>query len=275
MKRMLEEKWALVTGASSGLGVDFAEGLAARGANLVLVARRVDRLEEVANGLRDRHGVRVEVVAMDLGKAEAAADLHREVTENRSIQVDVLVNNAGFGLYGSAVDLPWAKERAMLELDILTLVDLSKRFAADMRARGFGRILQVASIGAYQPTPTYASYSAAKAFVLSYGEALDYELRGTGVTCTVVSPGVTATEFLAVSGQKPTLYQRLFMMQSKDVTEIGLQAMLRRRRSIIPGFLNTLAAWSMRFVPRFVATATAYFTMKQPGDTRQSLQGRA
>lgn len=275
MRRSVDKKWALVTGASSGLGVDFAERLAAEGCNLVLVARREDRLNEVAAGLKARHDTTVEVVAMDLGTPNAAADLHEEVTEARGIQIDVLVNNAGFGLYGSAVDLPWEKERAMLELDILTLVDLSKRFARDMRSRGFGRILQVASIGAYQPTPTYASYSAAKAFVLSYGEALDYELRGTGVTCTVVSPGVTATEFLAVSGQKPTLYQRLFMMQSEDVARIGIKAMLRGRRSIIPGVLNTLVAWSMRFVPRSLQATSAFFTMKQPGDTRRSLQAGA
>ncbi len=260
----LSGRWALVTGASSGLGVDFARELAARGANLVLVARREDRLTAVGEELQSQHGVEVDVIALDLGTADGPAQLHREVVGERGRAIDVLVNNAGFGLYGNAVDLPWDRERAMLELDILTLVELSKLFARGMRERGFGRILQVSSVGAYQPTPTYAAYSAAKAFVLSYGEALNYELKGTGVSCTVVSPGVTATEFLEVSGQKATLYQRLFMMKSPEVARIGIRALLKRRASIVPGFANALAAWSIRFTPRRLATALAYFTMRQP-----------
>jgi short-subunit dehydrogenase len=274
MTQELSNRWALVTGASSGLGLDFAKELAARGANLVLVARREDRLNEAAAEIRKQHQVEVDVVVMDLGTREGPAALHREVTEVRGRAIDILINNAGFGLYGSAVDLPWERERAMIELDILTLVDLSKRFAKDMRQRGFGRILQVASIGAYQSTPTYAAYSAAKAFVLSYGEALNYELRKSGVSCTVISPGITATEFLAVSGQKATLYQRIFMMQSKDVTRIGIRAMLAGRSSIVPGFMNALTAWSIRFMPRNLATAIAYQSMKQPGDTIKALQAR-
>jgi short-subunit dehydrogenase len=274
MSTELRGRWALVTGASSGLGIDFARELGARGANLVLVARREDRLREVGQEIAAAHGVAIEVVAIDLGTPQGPRELHRILTEERKLAIDVLVNNAGFGLYGSAVDLPWARERSMLELDILALVELTKLFAASMRSRGFGRILQISSIGAYQPTPTYASYSAAKAFVLSYGEALNFELRGTGVTCTVLSPGVTATEFLSVSGQKPTLYQRLVMMTSAAVARAGVRAMLAGRRSLVPGFVNALSAWSMRFMPRGLAARTAYLTMKQPGDDLSSLAAR-
>jgi short-subunit dehydrogenase len=259
-------KRAVVTGASSGLGVDFARELARLGSDLVLVARRVDRLEALAAELTKEHGVRVEVVAMDLGAPGAAQTLHAKVGG-----ADILVNNAGFGLYGDALDMDWQRERAMLELDIVTLVELTKLFGKEMRQRGFGRILQVASIGAYQPTPLYATYSAAKAFVLSYGEALNYELRGTGVTCTVVSPGVTATEFLEVSGQKKTLYQRIFMMQSPEVARLGVRAMLRGKPSVVTGFSNALAAWSMRLTPRRLQTAIAYLSMRQPGGESKAL----
>src|SRR5687767_7075278 len=255
----LKGKRALVTGASSGLGVDFAKELASLGADLVLVARRIDRLEAVAAEIRKAQGVGVEVIALDLCSPGAAEQLHRKVGH-----ADILINNAGFGLFGDALDIPWDRERSMLELDIVTLVELTKLFGKGMRERGFGRIMQVASIGAYQPTPLYASYSAAKAFVLSYGEALNYELRGTGVTCTVVSPGVTATEFLEVSGQKKTLYQRMFMMQSPEVARMGIRAMMRGKPSMVTKLSNALAAWSMRLTPRRLQAAIAYLTMRQP-----------
>jgi len=254
-------KRALVTGASSGLGVDFARELAKRGCHVILVARREEPMRELADELRRDHGVEVDVVAMDLAPAEAPVELHRRVGE-MGRQVDVLVNNAGFGVYGEFVALSWERERAMLELDVLTVVHLTKLFARNMVARGFGRILQVASVGAYQPTPTYACYAAAKGFVLQFSEAVNFELRGTGVTSTAVSPGVTATEFLEVSGQEPTLYQRLFMMKSEDVARIGVRALLRRRASIVPGWRNALLAWSVRFLPRRLATYTAWLTMR-------------
>lgn len=257
----LRGQTALVTGASSGLGVDFARQLAAAGTHLVLVARRLDRLEALADELRAAHGVTVVVLAMDLAVTDAPARLHAELT-SRGIAVDILVNNAGYGLHGAFVDLPWDRERAMIELDIVTLVHLTKLFVRDMVARGRGRVLQVASIGAYQPSPTYATYSAAKAFVLSFGEALNYELRGTGVRCTVLSPGVTATEFLEVSGQRPTAYQRMMMMTSTAVVRRGLSAMLRGRASVVPGVLNALGAWMVRLMPRRWATAMAAATMR-------------
>jgi short-subunit dehydrogenase len=138
----------------------------------------------------------------------------------------------------------------MLELDILTLVHMTKLFVKDMVARNFGHVLQIASIGAYQPSPTYATYSAAKSFVLLFGEALSYELRKTKVRVTVLSPGVTKTEFFEVAGQKPTLYQRLAMMESPAVVRIGINAMLRGRPSVVPGLFNALMTWGTRLMPR-------------------------
>jgi short-subunit dehydrogenase len=260
----LAGRWALVTGASSGLGVEFARQLAALGCNTVLVARREERLRQVAKELEESRGVRTRVVAVSLSEPGAPAGLHRRLSDE-GIAIDVLVNNAGFGVYGPFLDIPWEREREMLELDVLAVVELSKLFVKDMVERDFGYVLQVASIGAYQPTPTYATYSAAKAFVLSFGEALSYELRRTHVKVSVVSPGVTATEFLEVSGQRPTLYQRALMMRSDAVVRSGLRAMLRGRPSTIPGVANFLAAFSLRFTPRRLQAALAERAMNWGG----------
>jgi short-subunit dehydrogenase len=168
-------------------------------------------------------------------------------------------------VHGVFLDNPWEKERQMLEVDVTALVHLTKLFLPDMVERGFGRILQVASTAAYQPVPTYAVYGAAKAFVLSFGEALNHELQGTGVTCTVVSPGVTKTEFQAMAGHAYTSYMRRAQMQSPEVTRIGINAMLKGRSSIIPGIHNSLAAWSVRLAPRRTATAIAGIFMRGGG----------
>ena len=175
--------------------------------------------------------------------------------------MDVLVNNAGFGVYGPFLEIPWERERQMIELDVVALVHMTKVFAAGMAARGTGWILQVASIGAFQPTPSYASYSAAKSFVLSFGEAIAHELRPKGVRVCTVCPGVTATEFLAVAGQKTTLYQRMMMMQSPAVVRSAVKALLRGRTSVTPGIGNAVSAFSMRFTPRRLQAAIASAAM--------------
>jgi short-subunit dehydrogenase len=256
----LSGKTALVTGASSGLGVDFARELAGLGCNLVLVARREDLLKQVQAELQ-QGGVKVSIVTLDLSAPDAPRALH-DLVRLQNLEVDVLVNNAGFGLFGQELELPWDKVRQMLQLNMLTLTELSRLFARDMVKRGRGYIMQIASTGAYQPTPTYAAYSATKAYVLSYGEALNYELRGTGVSCTVISPGVTATEFLKVSGQKPTWYHRMTMMTSAEVARAGVRKMLARRGSAVIGFVNWLAAFSVRLTPRPLAAAIGYQLMK-------------
>jgi short-subunit dehydrogenase len=256
----LANQVALVTGASSGLGVDFARQLAARGASLVLVARRADQLRAVASEIEKEYKVPAQAIVMDLAEPGAPQALHDQLRQGNT-RVDVLVNNAGFGIYGDFAEVPWEREKAMLDIDVITLTHMTKLFIQDMLARKSGYILQVASIGAYQPSPTYATYSAAKAYVLMMGEALNYELRHSGVSVTVVSPGVTATEFLKVSGQSPSLYQRMMMMESADVARIGIESMLRRRPSVIPGLMNSLAAFSTRLMPRRMQAAIAYLSM--------------
>jgi short-subunit dehydrogenase len=254
-------KTALVTGASSGLGVDFARELAARGANLVLVARRKDRLEALAGSLRKDHGVTVTVMAMDLTDPAAPQALF-QATTGGGAQVDILVNNAGFGVFGRFTELSWERQADMLQLDIVTLVHLTRLFVGPMVERGMGAILQVASIAAYQPSPGYATYGAAKAFVLNFGEALNHELRATGVNCTVVSPGVTATEFLQVAGQDKGWFHKTTMMDSPTVAHLGIEAMLTGKASTVTGWINKVSTFSARLMPRKVATAVSGMVMK-------------
>ncbi len=247
---------ALVTGASSGLGADFARELARRGATLTLVARR----EALLHALRQELATEVEVVALDLTAPGAPDELLRR-TDGAGRPVDVLVNNAGFGLYGEFNTLDWERQRSMLEIDVLVPVHLTKLFLPGMLDRDLGFVLNVASIGAYQSTPLYATYSAAKSFVLSFSEALSYELRRTGVRVTAVSPGIVATEFLRVSGQRATRYQRLAMMDSPTVARIAVDGMLGGRPSLVPGRLNAVTVFANRLLPRRLSAAVAHRLM--------------
>lgn len=259
MSDELKGRTALVTGASSGLGVDFARELARRGANLVLVARRRDALEAVAKELRNSHGVEVRVRPADLSDAPSRERLYRELEGSN---VDVLVNNAGFGLFGRFVESDWEPVNQMLQVDMVALSHLTRLFTPGMIRRCWGRILLIASTGAFQPSPTYASYSAAKSYVLSLGVALNHELRATGVSCTVACPGVTATEFFQVSGQRQTLYQRMTIMPSTKVANLAFKALLAQRPLVVIGRLNAFMAWSTRFMPRTWSAALAYRLMK-------------
>lgn len=259
--RDLEGQWALVTGASSGFGVDFAHLLAERGANVVLAARSVEPMETLATELEARYGVRTHVVGIDLARPGAGVALRDRVVA-AGVTVDVLVNNAGYGLYGEFLAQPLDRTLDMMQLNMMSLTELTHVIAESMAARGRGHILLVASIGGYQATPTYAAYSATKAFVLLFGEALHEELKHRGVTVTVLSPGITATRFLEVSGQKATLYQRLVMMRSRPVALIGLKALYSGRASIVPGWLNAVTAWSNRFMPRALQRRVAFALMK-------------
>lgn len=257
----LKGKWALITGASSGFGIDFAHLLAERGANLVLVARRAEPMEILGSELREKFGIKVHVEPMDLAKPGIGENLKSRL-DAKSIGVDLLLNNAGYGLYGEFLARPLNTTLDMLQLNMLSVTELTHVFGTDMVRRGGGQILLTASIGGYQATPLYAAYSATKAYVLLLGEALHEELKGKGVTVTVLSPGITATSFLAVSGQKPTLYQQMVMMQSRPVARMGLTALQAGRASIVPGWLNAVTAWSNRLMPRFIQRKVAYQLMK-------------
>lgn len=257
----LKGKWALVTGASSGFGIDFATLLAEQGVNLVLTARRTEPMHELALALRAKHGVKVEVVGSDLARAGVSVEL-KQGLDAQGIAIDVLINNAGFGVFGDFLDQPLSRTQEMLQVNMISLTELTHVFAADMVKRKTGYILLVSSIGAYQSTPTYAAYSASKAYVLLFGEAINAELAVHNVKVSVLSPGVTATNFLVVSGQKPTFYQRLFMMQSRPVAAIGLKSMMSGKASVVPGLLNKLVVFSNRLAPRSIQSKVAQALMR-------------
>jgi short-subunit dehydrogenase len=240
------KKVALVTGASAGLGMDFARQLSARGYRLVLAARRKSRLEALAKELGNAR-----CVAIDLSKKGAAAKLLANVEENGEV-VDLLVNNAGFGLIGRFAELVADREREMIDLNVGTLTDLCRGVAPGMIRRKSGGIINVASTAAFQPGPKMAVYFATKAFVLSLTEALHEELKPHGVKVSCLCPGPTHTEFGEVAGFGGNGLFDKVAMESPAVVAAGLNGLDRNKAVVIPGFVNKIAAGSTRFAPRSV-----------------------
>lgn len=240
----------LITGASAGIGLELAKRFAAAGHALILTARRADELHKIADQLKAAQQVEVHVFPLDLGAPEAPAKLHEQVTA-AGLSVDVLVNNAGFGTLGPFLDTELEKELAMIRLNVSALVDLCGRFVPAMKARGSGRVLNVASVAAFQPGPFMAIYYATKAFVLSFSEALWDELRGSGVTVTCLCPGPVRTEFADVAGMHGTkLFSGPNVMDVGPVCEAAYKATMKGRRLVVPGFLNRLLVFAVRFAPR-------------------------
>ncbi len=245
---------ALVTGASSGIGEEIARNLAARGHDLVLVARRADRLRQLSQELQAR-GAQAHVVAADLAQRDGA-DLLAQELATRGLQVDVLVNNAGFGVFGKHVDSPLADEQQMIDVNITALTRLTKLLLPGLVQRGRGRILNVASTASFQPGPYMAVYYATKAYVLSYSEALAEELAGTGVTVTALCPGPTASGFQdRAAMQDSALVRGKNLPTAAEVARYGVAAMLRGQRVAIHGWMNWAMAQSVRFTPRRLVTA--------------------
>ena len=255
----MTKKYALITGASSGFGVDFANILAKQGKNLIITARRVANLEALKKEIENNYSVSVEVIPADLSTLAGVKSL---IDQSEKYEVDILINNAGFGVYGDYIDSNWEGLNKMIQVDITALSYLTHAFGNKMKKAGRGNILLVGSVAAFQATPTYAAYAAAKAYVLHLGEALNYELKLSGVNVTVLNPGITATEFLKVSGQKTTLYQKVFMMQSYPVALTGVKAMFAKRSSVIAGLANKALMLISKFAPRKVQMISAYHTMK-------------
>ena len=245
----LQGKWVLVTGASSGLGVEFAKLFAERNANLVLVARRTGPMEQLAEELRRAQSVQHLVIGMDLSRPGAAAELKAQL-DARGIGIEVLVNNAGFGMYGEFLDQSVEKITEMMRLNIMTLTELTHIFGQEMANRGHGQILLVASVLGYQAVPGYAAYAASKGYVLLLGEALHQELAPRGVSVTTVSPGRTATDFGAIAGEKSSLLLNALTMKPRVVAKTGLLAAMRDKASVVPGFLNKVNVFTDRVMPR-------------------------
>jgi uncharacterized protein len=244
-------KVALVTGASAGLGAEFARQLSKRGHRLVLAARRKDRLEVLAKELGDARAVTI-----DLSKADAAAKLMADL-EAHGETVDLLVNNAGFGLIGRFAELDARRERQMIDLNIGTLADLCRAVAPGMIEQKSGGIINVASTAAFQPGPKMAVYFATKAFVLSLTEALHEELKPHGINVTCLCPGPTRTEFGDIAGFGGNgLFDRV-AMESPEVVKASLRGLDRNKAVVVPGLVNKLSANSGRFAPRSVVRKIA------------------
>lgn len=247
---------ALITGASSGIGSELARQLAARGQNVTLVARRRDRLEELAREIGEEHGVRADVSTCDLASAAARGRLIGAV-KRRGLDVEILVNNAGFGSGGRFHELDLDAERTMVRTNVEAVVHLCGEFVRPMVERGRGAILNVASLAAFQPVPRQATYAATKAFVLSFTDALSADLHGTGVTVTSLCPGPVPTEFGEVAAIDENLMDLPGVSVSpEDVARAGIEGMDGGKRVVIPGPATKVSALVGRFAPRWLALET-------------------
>src|SRR5215470_3982085 len=242
---------ALVTGASSGLGEEFARLFAADGIDLVLVARRRERLETLAGELRAARKVSVQVVTADLSVPGEVERVVREV-QALPLEIEFLVNNAGLGNVGPFAGSALEKQMVMVDVNVRALVRLTHAFLPGMLARKRGRVLNIGSTAGLQPGPFGAVYYATKAFVNSFTEALSHELKGTGVTATVSLPGATATEFASVAGSGGTRLFRSGVMSSTDVAKGAYRAMNRGTPFVVHGWTNRMLALSVRLSPRSV-----------------------
>jgi hypothetical protein len=247
---------ALVTGASAGIGKELSKLFAADGHDLVLVARRRERLDALADELRGAHGIDPLVIAADLADPSSPGRIHAEL-ERAGVEVEFLVNCAGFGTNGAFVEQELARQMAEIQVNVVSLVALTRLLLPGMVTRGRGRILNIGSTAGFQPGPYMAVYYATKAFVNHFTEGLGYELDGTGVTATVSCPGATDTEFGAVAGNDKS---RLFRMGAQDAPSVAKQAyraMLKGRPVVVHGLKNKLGVQALRFGPRSVIRSMA------------------
>ena len=245
---------ALITGASGGIGADLAELFARDGFDLVLVARSRDKLDDVGARLAAAHGIRSVSIEADLGEEGAAARIADE-TAAAGLDVDALVNNAGFGLYGAFAETDLAREREMIAVNVTALTELTKLFLPGMLARNRGWIMNVGSTASFQPGPLMAVYYATKAYVLSFSAALHRELAGTGVNVSALCPGPTATGFVDAAGMhKSKLFKRAVVMSSMDVAKLGYAALMRNRAVMVTGWMNRMTVTASKFSPRGIVT---------------------
>jgi uncharacterized protein len=249
-----QQKTALITGASGGIGYEFAKLFAQDGYNLVLIARSKEKLAQVAQNLQGKFGISVKIIIKDLGVPTAPEEIFTEL-QNEGTKIHALVNNAGFGSYGLFAETDINVELQMMQVNVVSVTHLTKLFVREMIKQREGKILNVASTAAFQPGPLMAVYYATKAYVLSFSEALANELEGTGVTVTALCPGPTESGFQKradmeqsklVSGQK--------IMDAETVAKIGYRGLMENKTVVIPGLKNQILAQSIRITPRNLVT---------------------
>lgn len=245
-------KTALVTGASSGIGKAFAELLAEKGYGLVLTARRRDRLDELAAALRQRHGIETHTIAADLADPDASARIAAELQQH-GLAIDVLVNNAGYGVPGSYVAVAWPDHARFMQVMVTAVLDLTYRLLPGMVERGWGRIINIASVAGMVPAPAgHTLYGASKAFVIRFSEALAAENMAKGVNVTAVCPGFTYSEFHDVTGTRDRMNKMpaMLWLSAPDVAREGYQAVMRGDPVVVNGWIYRLLVWLTGTLPR-------------------------
>ncbi|MBM7559148.1 SDR family NAD(P)-dependent oxidoreductase [Marinitoga litoralis] len=244
------EKYTLITGASGGIGLELAKIFAKNNHNLVLVARSYDKLQRIKDNLEKKHNIKVIIIKKDLSDPNSPKELYNEVKQ-KNIFINILVNNAGYATFGRFYDLDIEKEINMIQLNVITLVYLTKLFLDDMIKFNEGKILNVASTAAFQPGPLMANYYASKAYVLSFSEALNEELKDKNISVTALCPGSTSTDFVKRANmEKSKLFYTLKPMSAEKVAKIAYDGLMNKKQVIITGFRNKLLAFLIRFIPR-------------------------
>lgn len=262
-QKLLDRHRAVITGASSGIGQEYARQLAAMGADLVIAARRLDRLEAFAKELRSQYGVDVLCVQVDLCQREAPKQLFEKATENGKI-VTILINNAGNGKYGEFLDFPFADHLSTLQVNTVAPTEITYHFAKHMLRHGKpSYVTQVASISAFWPVGYFTVYSGTKMYMRYFSETLAFELKGSQVHVMCLCPGGTYTEFFEHSGQKITRAGHASMMTAEAVVRLGLRAMFKGKSVFIPGIMNKIACFIPKFLPRGLRLFLAFKTMNR------------
>ena len=266
------DRWALITGASSGIGAEFARRLASRGMHLVLTARRKELLEKLAEELHTRHGTKTEIIAGDLTDAAEPQRLCEAITA-KGIAIELLVNNAGFGWVGTIQETEQPRMRDLVQLNIAAMTELTYRLLPAMLERGHGGIINVSSVAAFQPVAYMPAYSASKAFVLHFSEALWAESRDRGVTVTALCPGTTQTDFFDVANVPGWLKKHRYSTP-EDVVKGAIKALERGKQFVIPGWKNWLITFGVRLARRkmVVLQSMKFFRPRKKDDSASKIE---
>jgi short-subunit dehydrogenase len=262
------DRWALITGASSGIGLEFAHRLAARGMHLVLTARRQEKLDELAADLLTRHGTKTEVVVLDLSEPNAPRKLYDEI-KSRGLEIELLINNAGFSVVSDVATTDRERVMQMVQLNVGALTDLTYLYLPEMMERGHGGIINIASVAAFQPVAYMSSYAASKSYVLHLTEGLWAEARDKGVTVTALCPGTTQTEFFDVAGVEGWLKKHRYQTVDQ-VVRTGLKALEKKRQYMVSGWGNYLLSLLVRIATRrtVVVESMKYFRPQPQKDKK-------
>lgn len=254
--------YALITGASSGIGSELAKLFARDKHNVILIARREERLKQLSRDLENDYQIKTLVIPKDLSQPRSAQEIY-DLLKQKDITIDYLINNAGFIVYGCFSNTNWAEEYKMMQLHMITLTYLMKLFLPDMLRRKNGKILNIGSTGSFVPGPFNAVYCATKNYLLSLSEAIAEEIDGTGVTVTTLCPGGTKTEFAEKANIKKSSDNFFEVMEASRVAKIGYNAFMKGKRLAVPGMLNKVQIFSIRFAPRIMATKLIKFMMSK------------